>query len=325
MGFFVSTVIDWKQPEGLRNKMKNRVRGAIPGISQGGIFMKKNQMIQEESREIIFKKSRILDGVILAAGVCAMACFGLTAQASVPEGIWEYTTGTDEDGNIFCDFKEVEVTIPGHWGGKCGISRGEDYVSFYHLASREAIEEEGWGTGGGLLFTLCWSEDYEFTDYLPSYRILGEGDYGVYYVELPTDVQGYMDDGSIWTEWLSLAGNVDWIVDHIVVTPYGDSYVDYTDIDTYSNAEEYILPESSAREIKEEELQGLDYNDLQMAINEIYARHHRKFVMEGVQSYFNSKSWYTGTIEAAAFDPATLSQTEWKNIELMLKLMDQRK
>lgn len=283
--------------------------------------MRKTQRIQEDSREEIFRKSKFLDGIIIGVGVCAMAFFGLTAQASVPEGLWEYTTGTDEDGNIFCDFKEVEITLPSHWGGKCGISRGGNCVSFYHLASREAIEDEGWGVGGGLLFTLCWSEDYEFADYLPSYEILGEGDYGVYYVELPTDVQGYMDDGTIWNEWQSLVGNVDWIVDHIVITPYGETYDTYTDINCYVNEEDYILADSSSRELRAEELQGMDYNDLQMAINEIYARHHRKFVMDGVQSYFNSKSWYSGTIEASDFDPATLSQTEWKNIELMLKLM----
>ena len=287
--------------------------------------MRRRQMVQEDGREEIFRKSRRMDGFIIVAGVCAMAFFGLTAQAAVPEDLWEYTTGTDEDGNIFCDFKEVEVTLPGHWGGKCGISRGGKSVNFYHLASREAIEKEGWGEGGGLLFAVCWSEDYEFTEYLPNYEILGEGDSGVYYVELPTDVQGYIDDGKIWNEWLSLAGNVDWIVDHMTVTPYGDEDSGKTDLNSYTNAEEYILPDSSSREINAQELQGMSYDELQMAINEIYARHHRKFVMEGVQAYFNSKSWYSGTIEASAFDPAVLSQLEWKNIETMRKLMDQKK
>ncbi len=292
--------------------------------------MKKKQRMQEEKREDAFRRSRIVDGIVLAGGICTMVFFGLTAQASVPEGIWEYTTGTDEDGNIFCDFKEVEVTLPGLWGGKCGISRSGDTVNFYHLASREGIEAEGWGSSGGLLFSLCWSEDYEFTKVLPNYEILGEGDYGVYYAALPTDVQGYTEDDAVWNEWKSLEANVDWVVEHMEVMPYGDAAVQGEqdasgDLNSYTNDAEYILAESSSREMKAEELQSLTYNDLQMAVNEIYARHHRKFVMTGVQAYFNSKSWYSGTVEASAFDSSTLSQLEWKNIETMLKLMEQKK
>lgn len=294
--------------------------------------MKKRQRIMEEWQEDSFRKSRIADGIVLAAGICAMAFFGLTAQASVPEDLWEYTTGTDEEGNIFCDFKEVEVTLPSHWGGKCGISRNETSVNFYHLASQRKIQEEGWSSFGGRLFSLCWSENYDFTEIIPAYRILGEGDYGVYYVDLPTDVQGYMEDDTICNEWSSLQVNVEWIVEHMEVTPYGDSEVSAQgawsgegDLNSYKNDAEYILPEGSSREIKSEELQSLSYNDLQMAINEIYARHHRKFVMAGVQAYFNSKSWYSGTVEASAFDSSVLSQLEWKNIETMLGLMEKKK
>ena len=58
-----------------------------------------------------------------------------------------------------------------------------------------------------------------------------------------------------------------------------------------------------------------------MAINEIYARHHRKFVLQEVQDYFNGKSWYSGTIEAADFDPTVLNQCENENIALMVKYM----
>lgn len=287
--------------------------------------MIKKEMVYEKQQEEIFKKSRIMDGIILAAGVCAMVMFGLTAEASVPEDIWEYTTGTNADGSIFCDFKEVEVTLPSHWGGKCGISRSTDAVSFYHLSSRNAYKEDGISESGGLLFTICWSEDYGFTQYLPDYEILGEGASGIYFVEFPTDVQGYMDDSTIWTEWQSLVGNVDWIVENMGVVPYEETTYEYTDLNSYANPNDYIVEDSSSRVIEEWELEDMDAIELQMAINEIYARHHRKFVMTGVQAYFNSKSWYTGTVEAANFDTSVMSQIEWKNIELMLKLMEQRK
>ena len=58
-----------------------------------------------------------------------------------------------------------------------------------------------------------------------------------------------------------------------------------------------------------------------MAINEIYARNHRRFDTPSIQSYFDSKTWYSGTVDPANFDPASMSQTEWTNISLMLSLM----
>lgn len=283
--------------------------------------MKRNQMIYEEEHTEVLRKSRWIDVAVIAVGMCAMVAFGLTAEAS--EDLWDYTIGTYENGSIYCDFKEVNVTLPSHWAGKCGISKGNDYVSFYHMASRNAFKQEGID-GGGLLFTLNWSEDYSFTEYLPDYEVIGEGSSGVYYVELPTDVQGYIDQGTIWNEWLSIVGNVDWIVDNMAVTPYEEVHYEYTDLNSYNNPAPYIVPDSSVRVIEEWELDGMDAIELQMAINEIYARHHRKFVMTGVQAYFNSKPWYTGTVEAANFDTSVMSQIEWQNIELMLKLMDQR-
>ena len=59
-------------------------------------------------------------------------------------------------------------------------------------------------------------------------------------------------------------------------------------------------------------------DEIQMAITEIYARHHRTFVLQEVQDYFNSKSWYSGTIEAADFDVSVMNTYECANINLMV-------
>ena len=52
---------------------------------------------------------------------------------------------------------------------------------------------------------------------------------------------------------------------------------------------------------------------LRMSINEIYARHGRKFLDEGLQEYFNGKSWYNGTIEPDDFKEDMLSEIERTN------------
>lgn len=67
----------------------------------------------------------------------------------------------------------------------------------------------------------------------------------------------------------------------------------------------------------------MNADQLQMAINEIYARHNRRFVTPSIQAYFDAQSWYSGTVDASSFDAASLSQTEWANISLMLSCMNQ--
>ena len=89
----------------------------------------------------------------------------------------------------------------------------------------------------------------------------------------------------------------------------------------------YILPESSSRNYSYEELNQLDDNTLQMAINEIYARHGRRFSTPSLQEYFDNKTWYNGTIAPEAFDGnegAYLNAYESANRELMAKIRDQR-
>ena len=76
---------------------------------------------------------------------------------------------------------------------------------------------------------------------------------------------------------------------------------------------EYILPESSSRYLTDADISGLTLQQINYAKNEIYARHGRKFQSAELQNYFNSKSWYSGTIEAADFDESVLNDFEKNN------------
>lgn len=81
----------------------------------------------------------------------------------------------------------------------------------------------------------------------------------------------------------------------------------------------YIIPNSDSTEISSATVSGLTDSQRQMAINEIYARHGRKFVISQVQTYFNEKSWYRGTVEADSFDVNVFNSIEEKNIEKLAK------
>ena len=80
-----------------------------------------------------------------------------------------------------------------------------------------------------------------------------------------------------------------------------------------------ILPDSSKRILADSEVSGLSKSELRLARNEIFARHGRMFDDQELQDYFNSKSWYRGTIRPEDFSESMLSETEKANIETIKK------
>lgn len=65
---------------------------------------------------------------------------------------------------------------------------------------------------------------------------------------------------------------------------------------------DYFFPESDSRYLTDEEVSKYSSGDLELAKNEIYARHGRIFVTQRIADYFNSKSWYKGTVSPEDFD-----------------------
>jgi hypothetical protein len=87
---------------------------------------------------------------------------------------------------------------------------------------------------------------------------------------------------------------------------------------TEETADGYILPESSERELTDEDVAGLTLQQLNYARNEIFARHGYIFSSPELNSYFTSQSWYEGTIPQSEFDFNLLSSIEVKNVEFLL-------
>lgn len=107
----------------------------------------------------------------------------------------------------------------------------------------------------------------------------------------------------------------------LYIEPY-EIYVDGTELiaEAGKQAEEeseYILPQSSSALLTNADVEGLSLQEINYAKNEVYARHGRKFQSQELQNYFNSKSWYSGTIEPAAFGENLLSDVERKNVEFL--------
>ena len=90
---------------------------------------------------------------------------------------------------------------------------------------------------------------------------------------------------------------------------------------------EYFFPESSSRYLTDEEINAYSSAQLELAKNEIYARHGRRFVTEYIADYFNSKSWYQGTIDPETFDSqqdSIFNEYEIANINKIAQIEEQK-
>ncbi len=75
----------------------------------------------------------------------------------------------------------------------------------------------------------------------------------------------------------------------------------------------YIIDDSDSRYLYVEDLEELSAEELFYARNEIYARCGRLFSDEGLQSYFDAKEWYHGTIPPEEFTEDMLNDYERVN------------
>lgn len=82
---------------------------------------------------------------------------------------------------------------------------------------------------------------------------------------------------------------------------------------------EYLLPDSDSRYLTEDDLAGFTAEQCRLARNEIYARHGRRFSDAALQRYFDSLSWYNGTIEPSDFNDNVFNSYERANCRLIVQ------
>lgn len=87
---------------------------------------------------------------------------------------------------------------------------------------------------------------------------------------------------------------------------------------TRGSDNDYLLPKSNRKYLKESDLSSFDRKTLNLALNEIFARHGRKFSDPEIKEYFESKSWYRGTIKGSDFDESILNSYETYNLNLII-------
>ena len=88
----------------------------------------------------------------------------------------------------------------------------------------------------------------------------------------------------------------------------------------------FIFPNSDSSYLSNAQVSALSDDDLQLAINEIYARRGRIFKDASLNAYFNSQSWYEGKYTAEEFEKNVKFNTyEQKNLQLLINERRSRK
>lgn len=80
----------------------------------------------------------------------------------------------------------------------------------------------------------------------------------------------------------------------------------------------YVLPASGVRKLTEEDIEGMDQETIQLAINEIYAKNGYDFTPKpSIREYFLQKSWYHPTVSTADEAQANFSDVEKYNVDFL--------
>lgn len=88
----------------------------------------------------------------------------------------------------------------------------------------------------------------------------------------------------------------------------------------------FIFPNSDSSYLSNAQVSALSDDDLQLAINEIYARRGRIFKDASLNAYFNSQSWYEGKYTPEEFEKNVKFNTyEQKNLQLLINERRSRK
>lgn len=80
----------------------------------------------------------------------------------------------------------------------------------------------------------------------------------------------------------------------------------------------FIIPDSSTRYLTTSDLQGLSLDELEIARNEIYARHGYQFKQKKMINYFSNQSWYVRSDHEITTDD--LSDLEYENVMLIQRV-----
>ena len=133
---------------------------------------------------------------------------GETAAART-EGTWNYTIIRSGDNTTYSFDRGPQIVLPASWEGKITLIDEGERVAFYHTASMNSWDLDGY-KNTGYLFKLCMSETQDYIN-LPSFADLGKTEEGYFYLMFPTDFQGYQENERIRDQYQELYSEIGYV------------------------------------------------------------------------------------------------------------------
>lgn len=87
-------------------------------------------------------------------------------------------------------------------------------------------------------------------------------------------------------------------------------------------SEAYLMPDSAERYLETSDIEGYSHDEIQMIINELYARHGREFKKKENIDYFSAQDWYkpvSGKTDEAIV--SEFNEFEKANVELLCEYL----
>lgn len=202
------------------------------------------------------------------------------------------------DELVVFETDSFKFQLPAYWRDLCEVVSDDESITFYQKKSREY---------GGYLFSITVVENQDLGE-LNAYDIIEEDGNITYVMGLPTDISYNTSDAYARMEYERLSADKEYVF---------DTFEGLKESSALTQGD-YIIADSSTRTLTTADLTSLTQEELLYARNEIYARHGRRFQDETIQKYFDSKSWYHGTIAPENFQDNMLNDVERANAQTIL-------
>ena len=294
------------------------------------IMGKSNLPISYRNYTLVVSASNINMAILVGLGICAVviaAALGFIGFC-VYNGFSNSSTGNKTTTAETATSAEVTTQVPSTVMPTTVPATTEQVTTSSSYNNVVPVVGYGYSYGKKLLeqagFTVEIS-DYEYSYDYPEGYIISQTPEGDTSASTGTVVKLVISSGQIQRETEAPATQAHQS-SNSQNSSSGNSNSQSSSNTNTNNNDGFIFPNSDSSYLSNAQVSALSDNDLQLAINEIYARRGRIFKDASLNAYFNSQSWYEGKYTAEEFEKNVKFNTyEQKNLQLLINERRSRK
>ncbi len=211
---------------------------------------------------------------------------------------WQYFKSTDDRDVVeftgYCIYREQEVKV------RLQFILADDSFEFGALSINDVPQDNL--TTIGMLASA-------FNSYMEKHNIKSDSS------ELEADLNDIFSDDTVPETTAPQVNNA--VPPATVINEANNNDYEYSE-------DYYIFPYSDRRYLTADDVYEVDGGAIRFGLNEIYARHGRKFNDPELQNYFNSQPWYTPVYtpdEFNAIENSVFNEYEKANVKFLADLI----